>query len=59
MRHTTTRLIAVVAGMAQKGLLKAGWPEKGRRKITLSVCFFTVNYSPLFTLKKNISNTVI
>ncbi|MFG6656425.1 hypothetical protein ACG0Z5_18440 [Scandinavium sp. M-37] len=58
MRHTTTRLIAVVAGMAQTGLSKAGWPEKGRRKITLSVCFFTVNYSPLFTFNKNISNTV-
>ncbi|HHA1209004.1 hypothetical protein KKZ84_08185 [Enterobacter hormaechei subsp. xiangfangensis] len=58
MRHTTTRLIAVVAGMAQTGLSKAGLPEKGRRKITLSVCFFTVYYSPLFTLNKNISNTV-
>jgi hypothetical protein len=58
VRHTTTRRIAVVAGMAQTGLLKARLPEKGRRKITLSVCFFTVNYSPLFTLKKNIINTV-
>ncbi|MCE9964084.1 hypothetical protein LZ654_04405 [Lelliottia amnigena] len=58
MRHTTTRLIAVVAGMAQMGLLKAGLPEKGRRKITLSVCFFNYNYSPLFTLNKNIINTV-
>jgi len=58
VRHTTTRLIAVVAGMAQKGLLKAGWPEKGRRIITLSVCFFNYNYSLLFTVNKNTVNTV-
>ncbi|EGT5186748.1 hypothetical protein FZI02_06565 [Cronobacter sakazakii] len=35
-----------------------GLPEKGLRKNTLSVCFFTVYYSPLFTIIKKISNTV-
>ncbi|EFN4608579.1 hypothetical protein FQG13_21700 [Escherichia coli] len=38
--------------------LKPGWPEKGLSKTLLTVCFFTYNYSPLFTLNKNISNTV-
>ncbi|EEU9396849.1 hypothetical protein F0S29_14110 [Escherichia coli] len=37
---------------------KPGLPEKGRRKPLLIVCFFTVNCSPLFTLRKKISNTV-
>ncbi|EDS0731395.1 hypothetical protein CB363_004638, partial [Salmonella enterica subsp. enterica] len=41
-----------------KQTLKTGWPEKGRRKTLLTVCFFTYNYSPLFTLNKKISNTV-
>ncbi|PWR26739.1 hypothetical protein DK504_19235 [Enterobacter kobei] len=37
---------------------KPGLPEKGLRKTTLSVCFFTVYCSPLFTIRKKISNTV-
>ncbi|ECD8124668.1 hypothetical protein FLF44_23465 [Salmonella enterica] len=41
-----------------KQTLKTGWSEKGRRKTLLTVCFFTYNYSPLFTLNKKISNTV-
>ncbi|EDQ2594440.1 hypothetical protein GK93_004618, partial [Salmonella enterica subsp. enterica] len=41
-----------------KQTLKPGWPEKGLRKTLLTVCFFTYNYSPLFTLNKKISNTV-
>ncbi|EAO3285493.1 hypothetical protein FJI00_12520 [Salmonella enterica] len=41
-----------------KQTLKTGWPEKGRRKTLLTVCFFTYNYSPLFTINKKISNTV-
>lgn len=32
--------------------------REGRRKSPLSVCFFTYNYSPLFTLNKDIGNTV-
>ncbi|PQZ11603.1 hypothetical protein C5933_00210 [Cronobacter sakazakii] len=39
--------------------LKPGWPEKGLSKTLLIVCFFTDNCSPLFTINKNISNTVI
>ncbi|EEB5512683.1 hypothetical protein GJN65_12935 [Salmonella enterica subsp. enterica] len=38
--------------------LKPGWPEKGLSKTLLTVCFFTYNYSLLFTPKKKISNTV-
>ncbi|KJM98573.1 hypothetical protein SS18_25310, partial [Enterobacter hormaechei subsp. steigerwaltii] len=38
--------------------LKPGLPEKGLSKTLLTVCFFTYNYSPLFTLNKNIINTV-
>ncbi|MBH0221755.1 hypothetical protein GVI70_10220 [Enterobacter hormaechei] len=38
--------------------LKPGLPEKGLSKTLLTVCFFTYNYSPLFTLNKKISNTV-
>ncbi|EEU9321444.1 hypothetical protein D3G85_25175 [Escherichia coli] len=38
--------------------LKPGLPEKGLSKTFLSICFFTYNYSPLFTLNKNIRNTV-
>ncbi|EOC3316145.1 hypothetical protein ACI269_004094, partial [Salmonella enterica subsp. enterica serovar Newport] len=53
---TTTRFIAVVAKMAQTDL-KPGLPEKGLRKTLLTVCFFTYNYSLLFTEKKKISNT--
>ncbi|EDJ4952281.1 hypothetical protein GE757_22160 [Salmonella enterica] len=34
-----------------KQTLKTGWPEKGCRKTLLTVCFFTYNYSPLFTLQ--------
>jgi hypothetical protein len=41
-----------------KQTLKTGLPEKGLRKTLLTVCFFTNNYSPLFTEKKKISNTV-
>ncbi|WP_228006627.1 hypothetical protein, partial [Salmonella enterica] len=41
-----------------KQTLKPGWPEKGLRKTLLTVCFFTNNYSLLFTLRKKISNTV-
>ncbi|EFB2687022.1 hypothetical protein FHE33_20145 [Escherichia coli O157:H7] len=41
-----------------KQTLKTGWPEKGLWKTLLTVCFFTNNYSPLFTGKKKISNTV-
>ncbi|EDT8754643.1 hypothetical protein ZX34_004621, partial [Salmonella enterica subsp. enterica serovar Gaminara] len=41
-----------------KQTLKPGWPEKGLRKTLLTVCFFTYNYSLLFTEKKKISNTV-
>ncbi|KTG93364.1 hypothetical protein ASV37_21435 [Enterobacter hormaechei subsp. steigerwaltii] len=37
---------------------KPGLPEKGLSKTLLIVCFFTYNCSPLFTLNKNISNTV-
>ncbi|RWT47247.1 hypothetical protein DN464_07840 [Enterobacter cloacae] len=37
---------------------KPGLPEKGLSKTLPIVCFFTYNYSPLFTLNKNISNTV-
>ncbi|AOP84707.1 hypothetical protein A3N41_04130 [Enterobacter hormaechei subsp. steigerwaltii] len=37
---------------------KPGLPEKGLSKTLLIVCFFTYNYSPLFTLNKNISNTI-
>ncbi|EAM1270738.1 hypothetical protein D9872_15480 [Salmonella enterica] len=32
-----------------KQTLKPGWPEKGLRKTLLTVCFFTYNYSLLFT----------
>jgi len=28
---------------------KPGWPEKSLSKTLLIVCFFTYNYSPLFT----------
>ncbi|PCQ01719.1 hypothetical protein CP995_33180, partial [Klebsiella pneumoniae] len=38
--------------------VKPGLPEKGLRKSILTVCFFTINYSPLFTIRKNIINTV-
>ncbi|KLQ99440.1 hypothetical protein ABF61_07585 [Enterobacter hormaechei subsp. steigerwaltii] len=38
--------------------LKSCLPEKGLSKTLLIVCFFTYNCSPLFTLNKNISNTV-
>ncbi|PVJ74166.1 hypothetical protein C4714_24050, partial [Salmonella enterica subsp. enterica serovar Javiana] len=41
-----------------KQTLKPGLPEEGLRKTLLTVCFFTYNYSPLFTLNKKISNTV-
>ncbi|EAT7909928.1 hypothetical protein F1H35_21900 [Salmonella enterica] len=41
-----------------KQTLKSGWPEKGCRKILLTICFFTYNYSPLFTSNKKINNTV-
>jgi hypothetical protein len=41
-----------------KQTLKPGLPEKGLRKTLLTVCFFTYNYSLLFTEKKKISNTV-
>ncbi|MBD4501631.1 hypothetical protein GUG79_10555, partial [Xanthomonas citri pv. citri] len=37
---------------------KPGWPEKGLSKTLLIVCFFTYNYSPLFTEKKKTINTV-
>ncbi|HAS1797183.1 TPA: hypothetical protein I4G66_24795 [Enterobacter cloacae] len=37
---------------------KPGLPEKGLSKTLLIVCFFTDNYSPLFTINKNINNTV-
>ncbi|RTN22779.1 hypothetical protein EKN94_15145 [Enterobacter quasimori] len=37
---------------------KPGLPEKGLSKTLLIVCFFTYNCSLLFTLNKNISNTV-
>ncbi|MBZ6702025.1 hypothetical protein B7D68_19580 [Klebsiella pneumoniae] len=37
---------------------KPGLPGKGLSKTLLIVCFFTYNYSPLFTYNKNISNTV-
>ncbi|PNC27269.1 hypothetical protein CK475_17675 [Enterobacter cloacae] len=37
---------------------KPGLPEKGLSKTLLIVCFFTDNYSPLFTIIKNINNTV-
>ncbi|KVJ35867.1 hypothetical protein AWS33_22190 [Enterobacter cloacae subsp. cloacae] len=37
---------------------KPGWPEKGLSKTLLIACFFTDNCSPLFTINKNISNTV-
>ncbi|NTZ46379.1 hypothetical protein C3709_20770 [Lelliottia aquatilis] len=32
--------------------------RKRSKENPLSVCFFTDNYSPLFTFNKNISNTV-
>ncbi|PXK55718.1 hypothetical protein DMR96_05075 [Klebsiella pneumoniae] len=41
-----------------KQTLKPGWPEKGLWKTFFSICFFTNNYSLLFTPKKKISNTV-
>ncbi|EBP0190626.1 hypothetical protein IQ89_18675 [Salmonella enterica] len=37
---------------------KPGWPEKGRRNPPHSVCFFTYNYSLLFTQYKNIIKTI-
>ncbi|HBZ0936994.1 hypothetical protein FK505_18440 [Klebsiella pneumoniae] len=58
MAHTTTRPVAVVAVLAQTGRQNPGLPEKGLRKSILTVCFFNVNYSPLFTIRKNIINTV-
>ncbi|EAA8278932.1 hypothetical protein B1Q45_12320 [Salmonella enterica] len=41
-----------------KKTLKPGWPEKGLRKTIPTICFFTHNYSLLFTEKKKTSNTV-
>ncbi|ENT8256743.1 hypothetical protein ACFGFU_004295, partial [Salmonella enterica] len=54
---TTTRFIAVVAKMAQTDLKTRLARERSQEK-PLTICFFTNNYSLLFTLNKKISNTV-
>ncbi|EFA5243878.1 hypothetical protein EYX48_04940 [Escherichia coli] len=46
------------AGVLPLTVRPAGEPGKGRRKNRLTVCFFIFYCSPLFTIRKKISNTV-
>jgi hypothetical protein len=52
LHHTTSRFIAVVAVLAQTALKTRLARERSQQNLTHRL-FFTYNYSPLFTEKKN------
>ncbi|EAM7639809.1 hypothetical protein E7756_24650, partial [Salmonella enterica] len=58
VHRTTTRRIADVPALTQETHPHTGKPGKGRWKKRLTVCFFIFYCSPLFTIRKKISNTV-